>query len=92
MKLEYYWTDLPDGSHVAVNYAAWEGKITGSVRHWSRDTRMNVGRSFSVAPGDLTRNADGSAILRLEQVGDAALSVPIPAAIVAAAEAESAAA
>ena len=92
MKLEYYWTDLADGSHVAVNYAAWEGKISGSVRHWSADTRVNVGRAFSIEPSALIRQTDGSAIMRLEGVGDAPLDVPIPARVVSAAEAGIAAA
>lgn len=49
MKLHYFWTDMPDGSHVAANYTIHLDGISGSVRLWSRDTRVNVGRKFAVA-------------------------------------------
>ena len=91
MKLEYFWADCADGSHVAVNYTAWEGRITGSVRKWSRDTRVNVGRSFSVPPGELGKNAEGDPILVLEGIcAGQPLRIPIDPETVRRAEAEAA--
>lgn len=91
MKLEYFWTDCPDGSHVAVNYTVREGKISGSVRHWSRDSKMNVGRQFTVLPGDLDTDAHGAPVLVLEGICAAPLRVPIDAESVRRAQAEDAA-
>lgn len=91
MKLEYFWADCEDGSHVAVNYTAWEGRITGSVRRWSRDTRVNVGHPFSVAPGELGKDAAGAPVLVLEGVcAERPLRIPLDPEIVRRAEAEAA--
>lgn len=90
MKLEYFWTDCPDGSHVAVNWAVWEGRVTGSVRQWSRDTRVNVGRKFDVAASDLARDTDGRPFLVLEGVCGELLRVPLDPARIRAAESEAA--
>jgi len=91
VKLEYFWTDCPDGSHVAVNYTVREGRISGSVRHWSRDSKVNVGRSFTFLPGELEKDAQGSPVLVLDGVCAAPLRVPIDAASVRRAQAEDAA-
>jgi hypothetical protein len=90
VKLDYFWTDCADGSHVAVNWALWEGRITGSVRKWSRDTRLNVGRMFDVAPSDLGRDPDGRPVLVLEGICGEPLRIPLDPARVRALEAEAA--
>lgn len=77
MKLEYFWADCPDGSHVAVNYTAGEGKISGSVRMWSRDAKVNRGRQFSVALAELGRDGGGAPVLVLDGVCAEPLRVPI---------------
>lgn len=91
MKLEYFWADCPDGSHVAVNYTVREGRISGSARHWSRDGRVNVGRQFTVLPGALEKDARGALFLVLEGICAGPLRVAIDAASVRRAEAEDAA-
>ena len=92
VKLDYFWTDCPDGSHVAVNWAFWEGRVSGSVRKWSRDTRVNVGRKFDVAPADLARDADGRPVLVLDGVCEEPLRIPLDAARIRALESEAASA
>jgi hypothetical protein len=90
VKLDYFWTDCPDGSHVAVNWTFWEGKISGSVRRWSRDTRTNVGRKFDVAPSELGRDDEGRPVLVLEGICGEPLRVPLDPARVRALESEAA--
>ncbi|MGH9441916.1 MAG: hypothetical protein ACRD16_06540 [Thermoanaerobaculia bacterium] len=58
MQLAYFWADCSDGSHVAVNYAVHEDRVTGSIRRWSRDTRINTGRKFEV-PAEQIASGDG---------------------------------
>jgi hypothetical protein len=91
LKLEYFWADCPDGSHVAVNYTVREGRISGSVRHWSKDSKVNVGRQFSVLPGELEKDAHGAPVLVLDGICAAPLRVSIDAASVRRALAEDAA-
>jgi len=88
VKLEYFWADCPDGSHVAVNYTAAEGKISGSVRMWSRDSKVNRGRQFSVALAELAQDAHGGPVLVLDGVCAEPLRVPIDPATVRQAQAE----
>jgi hypothetical protein len=90
VKLDYFWADCADGSHVAVNWAFWEGKITGSVRKWSRDTRVNVGRKFDIAPSDLAHDPDGRPVLVLEGVCAEPLRIPLDPARIQALAAEAA--
>lgn len=86
MKLEYFWTDCEDGSHVAVNWAVWDGRISGSVRRWTPDMRVNAGRKFDVAPAELSRDAEGRPFLVLEGVCAGPLRVPLDPARVREAE------
>jgi hypothetical protein len=65
MKLHYFWTDLPDGSHVAVNYTVRAEGVSGSFRVWSRDTRVNIGRKFMVPAGEIHRDAGGHPEFRI---------------------------
>jgi hypothetical protein len=88
LKLEYFWADCPDGSHVAVNYTAGEGKISGSVRMWSRDAKVNRGRQFSVPLAELDRDAGGAPVLVLDGVCAEPLRVPIDPATVRQAQAD----
>jgi hypothetical protein len=88
VKLEYFWTDCPDGSHVAVNYTVWEGRISGSVRKWSRDTRVNVGRLFDIGPGEIGRDDDGTPVLVLEGICAEPLRIPLDPVRIRQAEAE----
>ncbi len=90
MKQEYFWADCADGSHVAVNWAVWEGRITGSVRRWTPDTRVNVGRKFDLAPAELERDPEGRPFLVLEGVCEEPLRIPLDPARVRAAEDEAA--
>jgi len=88
VKLEYFWADCPDGSHVAVNYTVWEGRISGSVRKWSRDARVNVGRRFDLAPNELGRDKDGAPVLVLEGICSEPLRISLDRDRVREAEAE----
>jgi hypothetical protein len=51
--VKYYWTECP-GCHceVAVNTVAAAGKVTGSLRRWSRDRSINDGRAIRGTPLD----------------------------------------
>ena len=88
VKLEYFWTDCADGSHVAVNWAVWDGRISGSARRWSADMRLNVGRKFDLAPADLGRDEEGRPVLVLDGLCAGPLRIPLDPARVRAAEAE----
>lgn len=88
VKLDYFWTDCTDGSHVAVNWAVWDGRISGSVRKWSPDTRVNVGRKFDLAPSELSRDEEGRPFLVLEGVCPEPIRVPLDPERVRAAESE----
>ena len=88
MQLEYFWADCEDGSHVAVNWAVWDGRISGSVRRWTPDMRVNVGRKFDVTPAELSRDADGRPVLVLDGICGDPLRVPLDPARVRIAEGE----
>jgi len=77
LKLEYFWADCPDGSHVAVNYTVGEGRVSGSVRHWSKDAKVNVGRQFTVPAGELQKDSHGAPVLVLDGICASPLRVPI---------------
>ncbi len=77
MRLGYFWTDCPDGSHVAVNYAVHEDRVTGSVRHWSRDTRVNIGRKFEFFAPDIATGRDGQPEISLPGICSEPLRIPL---------------
>jgi len=82
MKLNYFWTDCADGSHVAVNYTVHEDRVTGSARVWSRDRRINVGRRFEIPASETVRDAAGHSRFRLEGICADAVTVELdPAAL-----------
>ena len=76
MRLSYFWADCPDGSHVAVNYAVHEDRVTGSIRRWSPDSRVNVGRKFEIPASELSADGAGRPTMKLEICGEA-LAVPL---------------
>ena len=77
MRLGYFWTDCPDGSHVAVNYTVHEDRVTGSVRRWSKDARVNVGRKFEILASEIASGHDGRPEISLEGVCSAPLRIPL---------------
>ena len=77
MRLEYFWTDCADGSHIAVNYTVHEDRITGSVRRWSRDTRVNVGGKFEISASDLVAGAGGKPEMSLSGFGAESIRIPL---------------
>ena len=77
MRLAYFWTDCPDGSHVAVNYSVHDDRVTGSVRRWSRDTRVNVGRKFEIPAAEITAGGDGRPMITLEGACGEPLRIPL---------------
>jgi hypothetical protein len=81
VKLNYFWTDCADGSHVAVNYTVHEESVTGSIRQWSRDRSRNVGRKFDVPAAELGRSPRGHPVLRLDGVCDGPIAIELPAAL-----------
>jgi len=76
VKLEYFWADCADGSHVAVNYTFWEGQVSGSIRRWSPDGRVNGGRRFEVPLGELARDERGAHLV-LDGACEGALRIPL---------------
>lgn len=68
MQLAYFWTDCPDGSHVAVNYTVHEDRVSGSIRRWSRDTRTNVGRKFEVPASEIAAGENGLPTMTLDGI------------------------
>jgi hypothetical protein len=76
VKLEYFWADCADGSHVAVNYTFWEGQVSGSVRRWSPDGRVNGGRRFEVPLAQLERDGEGASLV-LDAVCENPLRIPL---------------
>lgn len=79
MRLNYFWTDCEDGSHVAVNYTVHEDRVSGSARRWSPDLKVNVGRRFEVPKDKLGRDGRGAPALVLEGLCASALVVPLEA-------------
>jgi hypothetical protein len=79
VRLNYYWTDCEDGSHVAVNYTVHDDRVSGSVRRWTADLKVNVGRKFEVAKEKLGRDAEGGPAIVLEGVCAGAVVVPLDA-------------
>jgi hypothetical protein len=77
VKLNYFWTDCADGSHVAVNYTVYEDRVSGSVRRWSRDRSTNIGRKFEVSLGDLGRDVRGVPALRFDGICEGEVLVPL---------------
>jgi hypothetical protein len=77
MKLNYFWTDCADGSHVAVNYTVYEDRVSGSLRRWSPDASVNEGRKFEVPAAELSRDDRGRRILSLDAAGAGKLEIPI---------------
>jgi hypothetical protein len=79
MQLEYFWTDCPDGLHVAVNYTIHEDRVTGSIRRWSPDGRVNVGRKFEIPAAEVATGQDGGPAIVLEGVCSGPLQIPLDA-------------
>jgi hypothetical protein len=77
VRLGYFWTDCPDGSHVAVNYAVHEDRVTGSVRRWSRDTRINVGQKFEIFASDIAAGPEGLPAISLSGICSGSMRVPL---------------
>ncbi len=63
MRLNYYWTDCADGSHVAVNYTVHEDRVSGSLRHWSPDASVNEGKKFEIPAQEISRDEKGRPFL-----------------------------
>lgn len=83
MKLNYFWTDCADGSHVAVNYTVYEDRVSGSLRRWSPDASVNEGRKFDVPAAQLSRDERGRPVLALDAVGPGRLEIPLDASALA---------
>ncbi len=77
MRLNYFWTDCEDGSHIAVNYTVHEDRVSGSARRWTPDLKVNVGRKFEVAKDGLGRDAQGWPAVVLEGLCASAVVVPL---------------
>lgn len=85
MLLAYFWTDCPDGSHVAVNYTVHEDRVTGSIRQWSRDSRVNVGRKFEIPAAEITAGESGRPTITLEGICSGPVRIALDPGAVAAA-------
>lgn len=79
MKLNYFWTDCADGSHVAVNYTVHEDRVSGSLRHWTPDTTVNEGRKFDIPASEISRDADGRRYLSFSGVCAGEIRFPLDA-------------
>ena len=77
MRLGYFWTDCKDGSHVAVNYTVHEDRVTGSVRRWSKDARVNVGRKFEFLAAEIAAGRDGGPEISLDGICSEPLRIPL---------------
>lgn len=77
MRLGYFWRDCPDGSHVAVNYVVHEDRVTGSVRRWSRDVRLNVGRKFEIPAAEISAGGDGGPTISVGGICAEPLQIPL---------------
>ena len=77
MKLSYFWTDCPDGSHVAVNYTVHEDRVSGSIRRWTPDARVNVGRKFEVPASAISAGEDGGPTMTLEGLCSEPVRIPL---------------